>query len=303
MKPFDHLAAMAVFAKVVEENGFSSAARALGMSRSAVSKEVRALEDRLGVRLLNRTTRRLHLTELGAVFYERCRRILAEAEAAEIAVSRLHGDPRGTLRVNAPVSFGVRHLAPALTGFMRRYPELSVDLSFTDRFVDLVEEGYDVVVRIARLPDSALIARRLCDSRRVVCASPAYWRARSRPRHPTELVAHECLGYAYLAEGREWRFRGPEGAVAVRPSGRFTANNGDALRAAALAGLGVALLPTFIVGEDLRRGRLETVLEEFEPEPAGIYAVWPHARHLAAKVRVFVDFLAARFAPPPPWES
>ena len=299
----ENLTGMVVFARVVAAGSFTAAARELGLSKSTVSKQVAHLEDRLGVRLLNRTTRRLGLTEVGRAFYARCARIVAEAEEAELAVSRLDAEPRGTLRVNAPVSFGVRHLGPALAAFLAQYAKLKVDLTLADRFVDLVEEGYDAVVRIAALPDSALIARKVAVSRRFVCASPAYFDANGRPTQPRELAGHNCLGYLYLATQDAWPFRGPQGPLAVRVSGSLNTNNGEVLLAAALAGLGVAFLPTFICGGALADGRLEAVLTEFEAEPQGIHVVYPHARHLSAKVRAFVDFMAGRFGASPSWDT
>ncbi len=299
----DTLTGMALFAKVVETGGFSAAAVALGRSKSAVSKQVARLEERLGARLLNRTTRRLALTEVGAAYYERCTRILAEVEEAERAVGHLHAEPRGTLRVSVPVSFGIAHVAPALPAFMDRYPDLAVDLTFGDRIVDLIDEGFDAAVRIARLPESTLVARRLAPFRRVVCAAPAYWRRHGVPDRPQDLTEHQCLRYAYLQTGDDWPFRGPAGAFSVTVSGRLRTNNGDALRAAAVAGLGVCLSPTFIVADDLRAGRLQTVLADFEEGDLAVYAVYPHSRHLSAKVRAFVDFLAERFGPKPYWDA
>lgn len=297
----DRLAAMAGFAKVVETQSFSAAARALGVSKSQVSKQVAFLEEHLGARLLNRTTRRLSLTDAGAAFYDSCQRVLAEAEEAERAVGSLQAEPRGVLKVNAPMSFGILHLAPALPEFARRYPELTVDITLNDRMVDLVEEGFDVAVRISRLTDSSLVARRLAPSRRVVCGAPDYFAAHGVPRHPRDLKAHNCLIYSYAAN-EEWRFHGPEGEVAVRVSGSLRANNGEVLLAALRAGLGVAPLPTFIVGPDLAAGRLMPVLPEWADDSASVYAVYPHRRHLSTKVRVFVDFLAERFGPRPYWE-
>ncbi len=292
----DKLTGMAVFARVVEARGFTAAARQLGMSKSAVSKAVAALEDRLGARLLNRTTRRLSLTEVGHAFYERSARVVAEAEEAELAVTRLQEAPRGTLRLSAPLSFGLRHLGPALPGFMAAHPELRLDLDFTDRFVDLIEEGYDLAVRIGHLPDSSLIARRLAESRLVVCAAPAYWDRRGRPERPEELGGHDCLTYAYHPNPAEWPFAEPGGRrIAVRVDGALRTNNGDVSLQAALGGLGVVRLPTFIVGPDLAAGRLEAALTAYELPPLGVFAVYPHNRHLSAKVRAFVDFLAERF--------
>ncbi|PIW26148.1 MAG: LysR family transcriptional regulator [Rhodospirillales bacterium CG15_BIG_FIL_POST_REV_8_21_14_020_66_15] len=294
----DQLTGMAVFAKVVESGTFTGAAKALGLSKGAVSKQIARLEDRLGARLLNRTTRRSSLTEVGAAFYERCRRIVAEAEEAELAVTRLHAEPRGILRVNMSMSFGLLHVAEALPDFMTAYPEIELDVSLDDRLVDVVEEGYDVVLRITELPDSSLIARRIAPFRTATCASPAYWDAHGRPRHPDDLRGHNCLLYAYLSTLNEWRYRDADGAIGVRVQGNMRCNNGDVLRAAAMAGLGVIRSPTFIVGCDLQEGRLERVLADFEEQDRGIYAVYPYNRHLSAKVRAFVDFLAARFADP-----
>jgi DNA-binding transcriptional LysR family regulator len=298
----DKLTGMAVFARVVEAGSFTAAAAQLGMSRSAVSKAIAGLEDRLGARLLNRTTRRLALTEVGHAFYQRSARIVAEAEDAELAVSSLQATPRGTLRVNAPVSFGTMHLAPALADFLRRYPELRVDIGLADRIVDLLEEGWDLAVRVGAMPDSSLIARRLADNHMVICAAPAYWRRRGRPREPRDLAHHACLTYAYQHNPNEWPFAGPDGRFTVRVEGPLMSNNGDLSRAAALAGLGVVALPCFLCGPDLAAGRLEPVLGAWMPPPTGIHAVYPHARHLSVKVRAFLDFLAERFAPLPAGE-
>lgn len=287
----DHLTSMAVFARVVEAQSFSSAARALGLSKSAVSKHIGRLEDRLAARLLNRTTRRLSLTEMGEVYYRHCARILREAEEADLEVGRLQDEPRGTLRINAPMSFGLLHLAPCLPGFMERYPHVRVEVSLDDRFVDVVDEGYDLVVRIGNLADSSLIARKLAESRTMVVATPGYWDTHGRPQHPRDLARHNCLEYAYLSTRNEWRFRAREGGetIAVRVSGALNANNGQILRDAALAGTGVARLPAFIVGTEIAAGLIEPVLEDFAPPPVDIFAVYPHNRHLSAKVRSFID--------------
>lgn len=292
-----------VFSQVVESESFSKAAKQLGRSKAAVSKQVSRLEDRLGVRLLNRTTRRLSLTEAGAALHERAMRIAAEVEAAESAVTRLQREPRGTLRVSAPMSFGVLHLAPTLAAFMRRYPQIAVDLSLADRFVDLIDEGFDIAIRIGDLADTSLIARRLAPNHRLVCASPAYLAANVPPRAPADLSRHNCLCYSYLATDDEWRFIGPEGPVAVKVRGNLRANNGDALRAAMLDGLGIGLAPTFIVGDDVKAGRLTVLLAAYRSSETSVYAVWPHSRHLSAKVRVFVDHLAARFGDRPYWDE
>ena len=301
----DKLTGMAVFARVVEAGSFTAAATQLGLSKSAVSKTVAVLEDRLGARLLNRTTRRLALTEVGRAFYERCARIVAEAEEAELAVTHLQLTPRGTLRVNAPVSFGALHLGPALPAFLARYPDLRVELELSDRFVDLLEEGYDLAVRIAEaLADSSLVARRITVNQMVVCASPAYWQRRGRPRVPQDLARHACVTYAYNPTPHDWPFvEGGQRPSSVRVSGPLHTNNGEAALHVALAGLAVVRLPHFICASDLAAGRLETVLDDAMPAPNAIYALYPHSRHLSAKVRALVDFLLERFGPSCNWES
>ena len=298
----DGLADMAVFARVVEQETFSAAAADLGLSKSAVSKRVSRLEDRLGVRLLNRTTRRLSLTEAGTAFYQGCRQVVADAELAVQAVSRLAAAPRGTLRVNAPVSFGVLHLMPALPDLLARYPELRIDVTLNDRVVDLVEEGFDVGIRIAVLEDSSLVARRLAANRRIVAASPAYVAASAMPEAPEDLAAHDCLIYAYQAGGPVWQLQGPGGRRSVRVKGKLEANNGDALLAAAVGGLGIVFLPSFICGDALRAGRLVRLLPDWADEDSAVHAVYPAARNLSPKVRVFVDFLAERCAATPYWD-
>ncbi|MBF0374852.1 MAG: LysR family transcriptional regulator [Alphaproteobacteria bacterium] len=298
----DRLTSMEVFARVVEAHGFSAAARELGISKSAVSKIVAQTEERLGARLLNRTTRRLSPTAAGTAFYERCLRVMAEAEEAELAVTSLQAEPRGVLKLNAPMSFGILHLAPALPDFMARFPDVTVDLTLNDRMVDLVDEGFDLAVRIARLTDSSLVARRLAPSRRVWCASPEYFGRHGTPARPADLAGHDCLIYTYTTSGDEWRWRGPAGEGSVRLKGSLRANNGQVLHAALLAGRGIAPMPTFMVGPDLRAGRLQAVLTEYEEEGASVHAVWPSARLVSTKVRVFVDFLATRFGPRPYWE-
>lgn len=301
--PLDTLVGMAVFARVVDDGGFSAAARALGMSKSAVSKQVSALEDRLGARLLNRTTRRMSLTEAGAARIDNCRRVLAEAEAAESAVGALQSEPAGVLRVNAPVTFGAVHLAPALPDFLARHPAVTIDLTLNDRMVDLVDEGYDLAIRITRLADSSLIARKLAPGRRVMVAAPAYLERCGVPATLVDLKEHDCLSYTYVAADEEWRFRGPKGEEAVRVGSRLRANSGEVLRAAAMAGAGIAALPTFICGADLAAGRLVRVLPEYDNTNFAIYAVWPAGRHPSPKLRAFIDFLAERLGPVPYWEA
>ncbi|HWI28304.1 MAG TPA: LysR family transcriptional regulator [Stellaceae bacterium] len=299
----DRFTTLAVFVKVVDSRNFAAAARHFGLSPAMVSKHVRALEERLGARLLNRTTRRLSLTEVGRGYYERARQILADLEDADRAASDLHAAPRGTLKLNAPFSFGTRHVGPAIAAYLSAYPEVTVETGLSDRYVDLLAEGVDLALRIGRLADSSLIARRLAPIRFVACASPDYLARHDAPRRPHDLAAHGCLLYTYAANAEEWHFVGPGGEdEVVRVSGRLLANNGDILIAAALGGIGIALLPTFMAGEHVQAGRLARLLPGYAPPEAALYAVYPPGRHLSAKLRSFVDFLVARFGEEPEWD-
>ncbi|HEX6958267.1 MAG TPA: LysR family transcriptional regulator [Ferrovibrio sp.] len=299
----EHLVDLAVFARVVENNSFSAAAAALKLSKSAVSKQVARLEARLGAQLLQRTTRKLALTETGRIVYGHAQRLLAEAEAAETAVQALYSTPRGRLRVNMPVNFGQMHVAPLLPDFLARCPELELELTVNDRRIDLLEEDVDVAIRIGVLADSTLTARRLARNRMVICAAPAYLRRAGVPMKPEDLRQHQCLVYSYLPAPEIWPLVNEAGAAAaVKVSGRLHANNGDMLRIAALAGTGIIFSPSFMVGADLAAGRLVPLLESYTPAPSGIYAVYPAQRYLTPKVRAFIDFLAERFGPEPPWD-
>ena len=298
----DRLAALEAFAKVAETQSFSEAARRLRSSKSAVSRHVAALEADLGARLFHRTTRSLTLTEAGRGYYERASRILADLAEADASVSQLQAAPRGRLRVNAPMSFGFLHLAAALGDFLSLYPEIELDVTLTDRFVDLIDEGVDVAVRIGSLTDSSLVARRLALVRRVLCASPDYLKARGVPQTPDDLKAHDCLSNTNVTITREWRFIHPDGKPwPVEVKGRMSANNGDMLRVAALRGHGFVHLPTFIVGEDLKAGTLVSVLGPYIAQDLTLNAVYPTARHLSPKVRAFVDFLSQRFGGDKPY--
>jgi DNA-binding transcriptional LysR family regulator len=255
----------------------------------------------LGARLLNRNTRRLSLTEIGAVVHQRYVRILEEIEEVERDAGALQTNPRGTLRITAPVSFGIPYLAPAIVDYMARYPEVSIDMVLNDRTVDLIEEGFDVAVRIGHLADSTLIARRIAPIRFALCAAPAYLRTHGEPRRPADLTQHNCLEFAYRQTGAEWHFVGPDGA-AVRVTGRLKVNNPQVLHAAALNGDGIEFDPTFIVGPAIAAGRLRVLLPDYTPTETELSLVYPPGRQLSAKVRSFVDFLAARFAGEPEWD-
>jgi len=300
----DTIDGMRTFVAVISEGSFAAAARRLDMSPQLVSKYVAQLEARLGARLLNRSTRRLSITEAGQAYFERCQYVLDEINEMENAVGEATLEAQGVLRINAPMSFGVLHLSKAIADYQRTQPQVSVNLTLDDRTVDIVSEGYDMAIRIGRLPESSLIARKLAPVRLVVCAAPRYLRERGTPTSPRDLESHECLGYAYYSEQNRWRFKAEDGEQhEVQIKGRFSANNGDALRQAAIAGTGLVLQPTFIVGNDIQVNALQTVLDAYEVEQLGVYAVYPHRQYLSGKVRTFVDFLADYFGSPPYWDE
>ncbi len=301
----DRLTGLEVFAKVAACGSLSAAARAMGVSQTMVTKHIAALEARLGVKLFHRTTRRLSITEAGRNYLEASERILAEIEAANASVAVDRVEPRGLLRLNAPVAFGTRQIAPLLAEFTAHHPQVTIELGLNDRLVDLAEEGWDMAIRIGILSSSSLIARRIAPCRVVVCASPSYLKARGTPPTVASLAAHNCLGYTLSQQTSvdRWVF-GARAEVSVRVSGNLRANNGDALRTAAIAGQGLIYQPTFIVADDLRAGALVAIeLDQPTVELGGIYAVYLPDRHPPAKVRAFIDFIAARFAPDPPWDS
>lgn len=296
----DRFRELSVFVAVVDAGSFVGAGEALRISKAAVSRCVQELEARLGARLLQRTTRRLSLTEAGRAYYARARQLLADLDEADGAVGAVTGQPLGTVRINAPLSFGVLHLAPLWGGFLARYPGIELDITLSDRLVDLVDEGYDLAVRITRLQDSSLVSRQLASTRIVMCAAPAYLAAHGTPETLADIAGHAVIGYSYWQGGDLWRFTGPGGVeeeVLTRP--RLRTNNGDTCRAAALAGQGIILQPTFLVGDDLAAGRLLRVLPRYAGPAVGIHAVYPSRKHLSLKVRVLLDYLAASFATVP----
>lgn len=298
----DRLRALAVFAKVVEQGSFARAASRLGLSTSAVSRDVAELEAHLGARLLNRTTRRMSLTEAGRAFHERAVQLLFDLEEAEATVTAGAIAPRGTLRLTCAIAFGERHIAPAIAEFAARHDALRFDVELSDRMVDLVEEGFDLAVRVGAAESQAVVARRIGATELVCCAAPGYLARYGLPRTPADLARHRCLGYAYLATRDTWRFTDARGAVhEVRIAGPLESNNGGFNASIARAGMGIALEPDFIVGEDIRAGALVRILPAYAPPSSLIYAVYPSRRHLSAKVRAFVDFLALRFAKEAPW--
>jgi DNA-binding transcriptional LysR family regulator len=299
----DTLKSMRVFATVAASGSFAAAATRLDISRAMASKHVLYLEERLGTRLLQRTTRKLGLTDSGTAYYERCVKILEEIDEAESGAVKLSVTPRGVLRLTMPVSFSVRHVGPLMTRYLEKFPEVQIDATVSDRRIDLIDEGLDLAIRVGLSLEPGLIARRLASDRVVICGAPAYLERYGRPTKPEDLAAHNCVLYSYSAAGSEWKMTGPDGEHTVKVTGNMRANNGDLLNQVVLSGGGLMCQPEFLVGEDIRAGRLEEVLKEYACEPLGIYAVFPSRKHLSAKTRTFVDFLVDNLAyahnPPP----
>ncbi|WP_431686771.1 LysR family transcriptional regulator [Hahella sp. NBU794] len=300
----DKLAGLTAFVKVAEAESFAKAAREMGLSRSQVNRQVIALEDELGVTLLARTTRQVSLTPTGQAFYLRAKSILNDLQEAETAIQSDHAEPQGDLKINAPMSFGTLHLSSALADFMTRYPNIRVQLVLDDRFVDPVSEGFDITVRVAETREApSLIEHTIVEAKRLLCASPGYLQQHGRPRTIKELASRPCLHYGNLASGYTWRLRrGDAPETSVRVNGVLCCNNAEALRDAAVAGLGVALLPTFIAGPELQTGRLVSVLPEYQAPPVYLSLLYPPNRHLAARVRVFVKYMQDRFGDPLYWD-
>lgn len=292
----DKLTSLRAFVKVVETANFSEAGRRLHISRSAVSKYVAELEQDLGVQLLSRTTRRVMPTENGQTYYERAIAILADLDAADQAVTQSQAKPRGLLRVNAPMSFGTMQLGPAIAEFMKLYPDLQIQLALSDEHVDPVQDGLDVTLRIAELESSSLIARKLMPIDRIVCASPEYLHKHGTPKHPSDLRNHACLTYGYLSTGNQWKLSGKDGDHWINPRWTLCANNAEVLRDAAVSGRGVAVLPVFIAEAALKSGELQSFLSDYKTPPLTLYAIYPPTRHLATKVRLFIDYLVKRFS-------
>ncbi|MEM7726822.1 MAG: LysR family transcriptional regulator [Cyanobacteria bacterium P01_A01_bin.45] len=293
----DKFESMHAFTKVVEERGFAAAARKMQMSRSAVNKLVINLENQLGVQLLYRTTRQVTLTDTGRAFYERCVNILAELEEAELAVSQQHSEPKGTLKINAPMSFGISYLGAKVAEFMTHYPNLKIQLTLEDRFINPISEGYDAVIRIGSPKSSpSLIAHHITVLHRVICAAPSYLQARGTPTQPDELKHHSCLYYGYLETNTQWELIKLEEKYYFLPNGALCSNNGEILRDAAVKGLGIVMLPNFIVETELETGELEIVLPDYHPSELTLCVIYPVNRHLSTKVQLFTQFLQECFA-------
>lgn len=294
----DKFQEMRAFVSVVNEGSFVRAADSLNLSKTAVSRLVSDLEARLGSRLLQRTTRKLSLTPEGEVFLERCKELLDGVEEAEAELHAHTGEVIGQLRINVPVSFGWMHLAPLWPLFMDQHPKVTLDVSLADRLVDLVDEGYDLAVRIARLPSSSLVSRQLASTRMVLCASPTYLERHGTPAHPSEIAGHSVIAYALLASGDQWEFKGPDGTVHVKVHPRMRTNSGDTCCAAAVGHHGIVLQPSFMVAPHLASGALVEVLPEYRSIELGICALYPSRKHLTPKVRALIDFLVESFRTP-----
>lgn len=301
----DLLAEMMTFAKVVETKSFSAAADALNTSKSLVSKQISNLESALGVRLLNRTTRRMSLTEIGAAYYDHCVRIAQEIAAAAETVSQLQAEPRGVLKITSPVIFSSMHLAPALQTFLKRYEHVEVELNASDRIVDIVDEGYDLAIRITGTPSPTMVARRIAAVRWVTCASPAYLKQHGTPRTPQDLNDHQCLGYLGLpAQSSGWRYRAGNRELIMHPTGKCRVNNSEVLLQLALGGVGIVMFPTYILGPYLQSGRLKEILTDSVANPdSSLYATYLPNRYMQPKVRAFIDHLMEHFGPEPYWDK
>jgi DNA-binding transcriptional LysR family regulator len=292
----DKFESMRAFTQVVEEGGFAAAARKMQLSRSAVNKLIINLENQLGVQLLYRTTRQVTPTDTGKAFYDRCLDILSSLEEAELAVSQQHSEPKGTLKINAPMSFGISYLGTKIAEFMTRYTDIKIQLTLEDRFVDAIAEGYDLVVRIGLpQPSPSLVAHHIAILPRVVCAAPSYLQAKGIPQKPSELKHHSCLHYGYSTTGCHWQLTNGEREERVAIDGVFYSNNGEVLKDAAVKGLGIAMLPTFIVEKELERGELEIILPQYHPAELTLCVIYPVNRHLSTKVRLFTQFLQECF--------
>ena len=292
----DKLTSMQVFCRVATGGNFSHAARELRISPAMVTKHIASLEEQLNIRLLNRTTRKVSMTEAGENYLQLCQHLLNDMEEGEASLSELSQHPSGILKLTAPIDFGVLRLAPAIADYLTQFPDVSIDINYQDRKVNLVEDGFDIAIRIGAMPDSSLIAVPLLKNHLVCCASPVYLEQHGRPQHPTELRKHQCLTYSYSSTNNDWHFRNAEESYSIKASGRLNANNGRAMVAAAVQGVGIILKPQFMVQDFIDSGELVAILEEYEQPRGDVFAVYPHRRFLPAKMRSFLDHLKAYFA-------
>jgi len=300
----DRLESMSTFVRVVEIGSISGTADKMTVAKSVVSRRVKELEEHLGVELFHRTTRRMNLTDTGRAYYDRCVRILEDVTEAELATSQQHSELQGSLKVAMPLSFGLMHLSPAINDFVKAHPQIEFDLDFNDRNVDIIQEGFDLAIRIGNLQDSSLIARRLAPIELVLCASPAYLERMGTPVSPEDLIQHQCLSYGLLPDFESWQFVDKNDETRrVKVRSILKSNNGEQLRDAALAGLGVVFQPSFIVYKEIERAELTPLLTQYRQPALNAYAIYPQTRHLSQRVRAFVDFLVKRFEGVPYWDA
>ncbi|MEL4294233.1 LysR family transcriptional regulator [Shewanella xiamenensis] len=292
----EHFSALPIFVTVVECGSFSAAGQKLGLSKSAISKRITQLEQHLGIQLLQRTTRSLSLTDAGARYFEYIRPAVQLTQEGLDAISELQQTPRGNLRISVPMVFGRRYIAPLIAEFLRRYPDIQLQMQMDDKTTDLIAGGFDLAIRIGELPDSSLIARKIAPCLSVICASPAYLAQHGLPMTPSALTQHNCLFYSYFQDGVEWSFHGPDGVQRVQPKGNYQVNNSDAIQQACIDGLGIANLPRFIVEPDLQAGHLQALLTDYPLPEHGIYAVYPQRKYLPTKVTVLIKFLMEKLA-------
>ncbi|MEE9397368.1 MAG: LysR family transcriptional regulator [Methylococcales bacterium] len=299
----DKLTSMQVFTKVAKTGSFAGAAKDLGISRAMVTKHVMHLENHLGARLLNRTTRSLNLTEVGSSYFERCLTIIEDIEETELAVSHLHKEPRGNIKIHTPPFFGTFHLMPAIADYSEIYPDVTFQVVLQGAVIDIIEEGVDIDIRLDKLADTSLIARKLATSDMVVCGAPKYFEKNGRPQTLEDLQHHNCLVNWTFPPRDNWEFNKPEKNTVLKVTGTVRANVAGAIRLAVINGVGIGIFPTYMVGKHLKNGHLEAVLTEFEPPSVDIHAVYPHRKHLSAKTRTFLDFFYNRFQPRPYWDD
>jgi len=292
----DHFSALPIFVSVVECGSFSAAGQKLGLSKSAISKRITQLEQHLGIQLLQRTTRSLSLTDAGARYFEYIRPAVQLTQEGLDAISELQQTPKGNLRISVPMVFGRLYIAPLIAEFLKRYPDIQLQMQMDDKTTDLIAGGFDLAIRIGELPDSSIIARKIAPCLSVICASPAYLAQHGLPMVPSELTQHNCLFYSYFQDGVEWSFHSPDGMQRIQPKGNYQVNNSDAIHLACLDGLGIANLPRFIVESDLQAGHLQTILTDFPLPEHGIYAVYPQRKYLPTKVTVLIEFLRDKLA-------
>ncbi len=294
---------MRVFFAVAKNSSFSDAAKKLSISKAMASKHVQYLENSLGVRLFNRTTRKLNLTDVGSAYYEKVEGILSDIDETELAISQLNSEPKGKLKIMAQPSFGAFHLSRALSVYLRKYPEVTTEIELSNRIPDLVEDGIDLAFHVGELDDSSFVARKITSARRVVCASPYYLKQNGTPQTPDDLSNHNCMIYAPRTALNEWEFVDKGENIKVKVSGDIQCNDGDALRIAAIQGCGIAQLPTYMVGLDIQAGRLNALLEKYEPEKLPVYAIYNHRKHLSAKIQTFIEYMYELYQPEAYWNE